>query len=861
MKKYIHLILSLICMLAPLAQAVAQQDPKAFFVHRNDGDFNVFFLNQVDSIVYSKIDGDSILHDDFVTQEIWTPDTVVRIPIAAIDSVTFQIPDNIYTDDAKIMSDDLRDYILLVDSLDLYLSPSTPNDLWPAIGDKIITTERCEKMPGGFVGKVEKVENIGTFIKIECSKLEIEDVFIRYYSFFNIVGKNTDEEDKHKSTQRIIPEWPIDWTYDFGTFKINYSEGLTINDFFGFFDGSIGCNTICDLNIPDMRIVGCLIFEKEMGTYFSLSLGGTYKSDLEVSIYGSISKEGQVAQIPLGIIPLTPFVYLYGKCGVTMGISGTVSLGYKSNISGEYALSYTYSDRSPANLPAKATINVRNFNLEPNVISGDVAANIGVFIDAAVYWTRFKIGVVYEEGWQLSLGGSLGLSDFEKMKTDNGVYEIARDNIIWSVIPYTQKKIVIQSPILSYDKVFHEYGDPLLTAQIVPTFSNVDYTSDNALSYTFKADVDGDVFPSTPVGFRLVDEDGNILYNDYFQESYSKTPFKGECFSHYELSMNKPLEINKKYKLYPILNLFSNVEMLCAPMKEIELRVEPYTDGVDILSYDEVVCYGHVNDENNMADGCLVGIIFSETSDNVYNGKRISATLSNDNTFNAKLSNLEDDTRYYYCAYLKSDSDFYYGDIKSFKTPKIPDEAVDLGLSVLWAKYNVGASSEGEVGGLYGWADPTGTETSVDVVGDDGVTWNSSLYGGNNPPDNICGNSEYDIATRFWGDSWRLPSQAEMVELINNCTTEYEEVNGVPGLRFTSVINGNSIFMPGAGDRFGTEYRYGGEGFYWTGTLVPENNFNAYRMSFDRYGVYENNYPRYIGHSVRAVMPKESAKN
>lgn len=180
MKTLQQIILMLICIISSGIPALADQKQQAFFVHRNDGDFNVVFFSEVDSMVYSKLDTDSILHDDYITQEIWTPDTVFRIPIAAIDSVTFQTPDNIYTRDAKIMSDRLRDYILSADSLDLYLSPSTPADLLPAVGDKMVTTERSEKLPGGFIGKVEKIEDIGTFIKIECSELKIEDVFTRY---------------------------------------------------------------------------------------------------------------------------------------------------------------------------------------------------------------------------------------------------------------------------------------------------------------------------------------------------------------------------------------------------------------------------------------------------------------------------------------------------------------------------------------------------------------------------------------------------------------------------------------------------------------------------------------------------------
>ena len=67
------------------------------------------------------------------------------------------------------------------------------------------------------------------------------------------------------------------------------------------------------------------------------------------------------------------------------------------------------------------------------------------------------------------------------------------------------------------------------------------------------------------------------------------------------------------------------------------------------------------------------------------------------------------------------------------------------------------------------------------------------------PPENICG-TEYDIARTQWGDGWRLPSQAEFQELVDNCTWEWTEINGVAGRRATAA-NGNSIFFPAAGLR------------------------------------------------------------
>ena len=93
---------------------------------------------------------------------------------------------------------------------------------------------------------------------------------------------------------------------------------------------------------------------------------------------------------------------------------------------------------------------------------------------------------------------------------------------------------------------------------------------------------------------------------------------------------------------------------------------------------------------------------------------------------------------------------------EAFATEVIPTEnnPVDLGLSVKWAAYNVGASSPEEYGGLYGWADPTGEKKAT----------NSSDSLSGTPPFNISG-TQYDIARAKWGEKWRLPTQQELKEL------------------------------------------------------------------------------------------------
>ena len=82
-----RLIASILLLAAFLCSAKAQND--AMFVYRNDGASNAFLKSAVDSMVCSQIDLDSLMHSDYVVQEIWTADSVYRIPLAVIDSIGF----------------------------------------------------------------------------------------------------------------------------------------------------------------------------------------------------------------------------------------------------------------------------------------------------------------------------------------------------------------------------------------------------------------------------------------------------------------------------------------------------------------------------------------------------------------------------------------------------------------------------------------------------------------------------------------------------------------------------------------------------------------------------------------------------
>ena len=151
--KRLYLILLLVAVtLSGMAQTVGE----AFYIYRNDGQFNAFFRDEVDSIAYSHYDADSVYYDENVTQLVYTADSLYRIPLAVIDSVAFVQPETKYKEDAVSLTGELFDYLIKADSLTLTFSSYTPSALLPKIGNKCIGIMNLQiliSLPGKLLNK------------------------------------------------------------------------------------------------------------------------------------------------------------------------------------------------------------------------------------------------------------------------------------------------------------------------------------------------------------------------------------------------------------------------------------------------------------------------------------------------------------------------------------------------------------------------------------------------------------------------------------------------------------------------------------------------------------------------------------
>ena len=215
-------------------------------------------------------------------------------------------------------------------------------------------------------------------------------------------------------------------------------------------------------------------------------------------------------------------------------------------------------------------------------------------------------------------------------------------------------------------------------------------------------------------------------------------------------------------------------------------------------------------------------------------------------------------------------------------------EAVDLGLpsGTLWANMNIGVTSVQYNGLYFAWGETVGYSgdtsdgrlfdwASYKWMTEGQSSWKYiNKYQTANGTTDACWykynwdtleyefigdgltelQPEDDAAHVYWGGDWRMPTLDDIKELLYNTTYEWITVGAVSGGKFTSKINGKTIFLPAAGRRWDGELSNAGfNGFYWSSTLHASYPYSAYYLGFYSGGAnWYGNY-RFGGHTVRPV--------
>lgn len=178
-------------------------------------------------------------------------------------------------------------------------------------------------------------------------------------------------------------------------------------------------------------------------------------------------------------------------------------------------------------------------------------------------------------------------------------------------------------------------------------------------------------------------------------------------------------------------------------------------------------------------------------------------------------------------------------------------DAVDLGLSVMWASCNLGAQSATEAGGYYAWGETTEKSSYSES---NYAYYNVSTTEYTDIGTHIAG-TEYDAASVNLGKGWKIPSYDQFRELERECTWEWKSKNGILGYLVTGK-NGNSIFIPAVGYKSGSwSYNYNERGDYWSDYVNNAGSANYFNMSSSVHTV-ANLFAKskYCGLTIRPVI-------
>lgn len=311
-----RMLLVLTAILTVAAQAVAQTDDEQVLIFRNTGEINLLFTSEIDSIVCSRLDADSVMHDDVVTQVFHTADTVLAVPVAEIDSVTFGSRNGtVVKDGVRMMTASDSTWIIRYDGSNVYYRADTPSGILPREGEKLFYGKADRLFPVGLAAVVKSVKTGNGEYIVNVGDIDLSDIFDRLFFAGRIEnpdaparnGRKAAQVDKHTSL-----------SVDF-----NIGENLSINgkDEFG-----INGRVVAD------ALRGFFSLEADVSNDFEL----VTKAKIERS--AEITEEHNLITLPLGVYALvfTPELKFDAFASINAELSANLRYQRNSNLHVSY---------------------------------------------------------------------------------------------------------------------------------------------------------------------------------------------------------------------------------------------------------------------------------------------------------------------------------------------------------------------------------------------------------------------------------------------------------------------------------------------------------------------------------------------
>ena len=600
--RYILSLLLLVVSAFNLLPANAQQNQYAIYNYRNDGDFNAWLNIDVDSITYSCIDTLGVEHDEVVVQEVWTPDSVYRIPINAIDSLAFRAPKPVMREGLFYLREYHASHTVDIDSLTLYFDMGIRNDSLPAIGQVVLNGTYNSPYEEGFAGKVLSIKKEQGKIIIVCENAEIYDIFKKLI----IVGKSSNDLDSISNAQRIrrksvkieetdvienikVPD--LEMSVLDGIFKVKSKAPKVTCGYFVYVDEliySISADAYIRHNDLSFEVAFKYSQMADAISDIKEHLLGQIESDYSRSTLEKYLKEGATIPLKKGVInislKLAPQIKIDGDLeldfvtktsakqhigfkakGYTAAVIARLHNPFFSLIPFSALGSITKWDYSYVQNPAKST------SLSAKA-TGSAKAGFLVQLEAnLIHKNVVHASVGVEAGRKLS--GTLQFNIRDSENPDMNFYDIIKDTNV-DLKSYAKIKggigaspidfWTLKGEIDLYDDVLGKYYIvPHFTKPELPVYQNNSWNNYHPMS--FYSTISKDILFTCKPGMRIVDEQGNII-----KEVNTTDEYKYEVEWRYRpLEMDiSDLEANKTYRCYPTFCFWGSTYFKAGPYKE-----------------------------------------------------------------------------------------------------------------------------------------------------------------------------------------------------------------------------------------------------------------------------------------------------
>lgn len=551
-----RIIIALIITMASLADIFAQD---VIYVYRNDGEFNAFFKEEVDSITYSNFDLDSIYNQDVKTQIVYTADSVYRIPLEVIDSVSFFAPPTIVNKDVFPLTAAHDTYLSEADTTSFTLALNTPKDMIPSKGNIVVSEYDCMSFPYGIMARITSVDENDSGIHFNGEQVTIDEVYEQAVFYGKCTPQPTPSTQQNARAKEDDDEPQPLTLWGFEHEKKFEKGGTTTN-----------------IEVSDtatVTVMGRIGFGKP--TFFQMELENALKSGIKFNAVSSVNishdvpiiEDFTVARIPipgLSLFTINPKISLTGY----FKEEGEINLDFEAHYDRTDKITLTYAN-GDWNQPVYEYVNDAGVDVASLSMKG--SAEIGIIPEQFFSFsgTATGIGVNYSAGLKESID-----FEFDAIKYfDSGAYDAMKDSYASTTIP---QKLTVFAQVGLFDSKDSPGLDKTLIDKepkwgtdkyLLPEFSvpSYEFTDESETSVVLSTDVTRDLLFPVNIGFALYDEDGKAVDSEYSSVSYqneNEWPLKG---LEQQLS---GIEKGKAYTAYPLVNILGK-DLIASPSVKI----------------------------------------------------------------------------------------------------------------------------------------------------------------------------------------------------------------------------------------------------------------------------------------------------